>query len=320
VSRAEFDELLLNNAQAKGANVLQGTTAKDISFDADDSVTVTTVNDKGKKAQWHASFLVDATGRDAMLSSRLKLKVRDPHHNSAAVYAHFKGVERRKGIDEGNTSVIWFDHGWLWVIAQPNGTDSVGVVCSPDYLRTRKTSLKRFLLDTIKACPQVAKRMKHAKPVTETFAAGNYSYTSKEMYGDRYLLIGDAYAFLDPIFSTGVFLAMETGMRGADTIDACLKDPANQGAYFTQYAKVINRGLDRLSWFTYRFNDRAIQDLFLAPINPFNMRRYIVMLLSGDVFRPFGGGIGIVLPLFKIAYHVVSLFRSKASRSGISQD
>jgi len=314
VSRAEFDELLLNNAQAKGANVLQGTTATDISFDADKGVAVTTVNDKGNATTWQAKFLVDATGRDAILSSRLKLKVRDPHHTSAAIYAHFKGVERRKGIDEGNTSVIWFDHGWLWVIAQPNGNDSVGVVCSPEYLRTRKTSLERFLMDTIEACPQVATRMTHAKPVTETYAAGNYSYSSKAMYGDQFLLIGDAYAFLDPIFSTGVFLAMETGMQGAEAIDACLKDPANKKTYLSDYARIIDRGLDRLAWFTYRFNDRAIQDLFLAPINPLNMRKYIVMLLSGDVFRPFGGGIAIVLPLFKLAYHVVNLYRGLARR------
>lgn len=312
VNRAAFDEVLLDNAQAKGARVFQGMAAKAVSFGDAAPVAVTVQADDGGETIWQADFVIDATGRNAMLSSRLGLKQRDKRHNSAGVYAHFEGVERRAGIDEGNTSVIWFEHGWLWTIAQPNGTDSVGVVCDPAHLRTRRGSLERFLQDTIAACPQVARRMTRARPVSETYAAGNYSYTSKKMYGERFLLIGDAYAFLDPIFSTGVFLAMETGWRGAETVDKCLDEPANAQAHLKAYAKRIDRGLKRLSWFTYRFNDRAVQDLFLAPINPFNMRRYIVEMLSGDVFRPTGSL--FAFPLFKLAYYFLTAIRGRRAR------
>ena len=318
VKRAEFDALLLNNSLAKGARVLQGTKATAVSFGADRRAQVTTVNDAGKEAVWHADFLVDASGRDSLLANRLKLKIRDPQHNSAAVFAHFDGVRRRYGADAGNTSIIWFEQGWFWTIPLPDGNDSVGVVCRADYLRTRRTPLDRFLLDSVASCPQIARRMSRAKLVTEVYAAGNYSYKAKVMYGDQFLLVGDAYAFLDPIFSTGVYLAMESAMRGAETVDACLSDPANRSCYLARHAQIMDRGLRRLSWFIYRFNDPAMQDLFMASANPFNMRKAVISLLAGDVFRTSVGGLAV--PAFKLAYHLLSFIRSKPGRSGASRN
>ena len=171
---------------------------------------------------WQTRFIVDASGRDTFLAGRMKTKERDPQHNSAAVFSHFEGVERRPGQDAGNTSVTWFEHGWFWTIPLSGNVDSVGVVCDPEFLRTRKTSLDEFLLSTINSCPQMRQRMLLAKTLSETQAAGNFSYKSTKMHGDRFLLIGDAYAFLDPIFSTGVYLAMESAMRGADAIHVFL--------------------------------------------------------------------------------------------------
>ena len=106
VKRAEFDALLLNNSLAKGTRVLQGTKATAVAFGADRGVQITTVNDSGNEAVWHAGFLVDASGRDSFLANSLKLKIRDPHHNSAAVFAHFDGVKRRCGADAGNTRAL----------------------------------------------------------------------------------------------------------------------------------------------------------------------------------------------------------------------
>ncbi len=310
VKRAEFDDLLLKNSQAKGTRVLQGTAATAAAFGADRRAQITTVNDAGHECVWHADFLVDASGRDAFLASRLKLKSRDPQHNSAAVFAHFSGVQRRSGTDAGNTSVVWFEKGWFWTIPLPDGNDSVGVVCHPDYLRTRRTELDRFLIDSIASCPQIARRMRGAELVTEVYAAGNYSYKADAMYGDRFLLIGDAYAFLDPIFSTGVFLAMESATRGAETVDACLRDPSSTETYLARHAAIMDRGLQRLAWFIYRFNDPAMQTLFMASANPLNMRKAVISLLAGDVFDTRSGGFAV--PAFKLAYHVLSLAHGRS--------
>jgi flavin-dependent dehydrogenase len=310
VKRAEFDALLLKNSRAKGTRVLQGTKATAAAFGADRRAQITTVNDAGNESVWHAEFLVDASGRDTFLANRLELKLRDPQHNSAAVFAHFNGVQRRSGIDAGNTSVVWFEKGWFWTIPLPDGNDSVGVVCHPDYLRSRRTELDRFLIDSIASCPQIARRMLRADPVTEVYAAGNYSYKANAMYGDRFLLTGDAYAFLDPIFSTGVYLAMESAMRGAETVDACLRDPPNRDAYLARHAAIMDRGLRRLAWFIYRFNDPAMQTLFMASANPLNMRKAVISLLAGDVFGTRVGGLAV--PAFKLAYHLLNFVHGRS--------
>lgn len=305
VKRSEFDALLLANCQAKGARVLQGVKAEHISFGTDGRPIVATVNEREELVLWHANFLVDASGRNAILANQLRLKIRDPRHNSAALFAHYQGVERRNGREAGNTSIVWFNKGWFWIIPLSDGNESVGLVCHSGYLRQRRKSLERFLQDSIESCPQMARRMRQAKPVTQVHVAGNYSYKSSTMYGGRFLLIGDAYAFLDPIFSTGVYLAMESGMRGATVVNACLQKPDKSHQILARHAKIMHRAVRRLSWFIYRFNDPAMQQLLMATVNPFNMRKTVLSLLAGDVFSYVCSPLSVLS--FKAAYHVLRL-------------
>ena len=307
VKRAEFDHLLLNTARDKGATIHEGVKVTNVSFDQPDAVIVSTKNSQGETQDWQTRFVVDASGRDTFLAGRMKTKERDPQHNSAAVFSHFEGVERRPGPDAGNTSVTWFDHGWFWTIPLSGNVDSVGVVCDPEFLRTRKTPLDEFLLSTIATCPQMKHRMAQAKPISEAQAAGNFSYKSTIMHGDRFLLIGDAYAFLDPMFSTGVYLAMEGAMQGADAIQSYLKNE-NEGAFsLDAHAKKMERGLSHLTWFIYKFNTPAMRILFMSKLNPFNMRRAVISLLAGDIFGRMPGGVGA--PAFKLAHRFLSIFR-----------
>lgn len=314
VRRDAFDALLLENSAAKGTHVLQGTRATAVDLDGDQGVQVTGVSESGEQTVWRARFLIDASGRDTLVAGQLGLKVRDPRHNSAAVFAHFDNVERQAGKYAGNTSVVWFEHGWFWQIPLPDGRDSIGVVCRPGYLRSRRVPLDRFLLDSTALCPLVARRLQQAKMATEAIAAGNYSYKASAMHGERFLLVGDAYAFLDPIYSTGVYLAMESAARGAEAVDTCLRQPAQNRRTLQAHARVMERGLQRLSWFIYRFNEPAMQALFLAPINPFNIRRSVISLLAGDAFRPPPGDLGV--PAFKLAYYAV---RAALWLNGIAQ-
>lgn len=305
VKRAEFDHLLLNNARANGAVAFEGTKVTDVSFDAQDTVRVTTSGPDGASTQWRTRFVVDASGRDTFLAGRMKTKVRDPNHNSAAVFAHFEGVQRRPGRDAGNTSVTWFDNGWFWTIPLSDNVDSVGVVCDPEFLRTRTTPLDQFLAETIASCPQMQQRMSGARPISETQAAGNFSYKSNTMHGDRFLMIGDAYAFLDPMFSTGVYLAMESAMQGAEAVHTFLNESETGRLQLDTHVANMELGLGRLSWFIYKFNTPATRTLFMSRLNPLNMRRQVISLLAGDVFGRRSGGIGV--PAFKAAHRVLSL-------------
>lgn len=305
VKRAEFDHLLLQNACATGAQIFESTKVADVCFDEEDIVLVTTRDGEGASTQWRTRFVVDASGRDTFLAGRMKTKERDPNHNSAAVFAHYEGVARRPGSDAGNTSVTWFDNGWFWTIPLTDNVDSVGVVCDPEFLRTRTGPLDEFLADTIASCPQMKHRMSDALPITEAQAAGNFSYKSNTMHGDRFLLIGDAYAFLDPMFSTGVYLAMESAMQGADAVETFLREGETGRLHLDAHVETMELGLGRLSWFIYKFNTPATRKLFMSRLNPLNMRKQVISLLAGDVFGRRSGGIGV--PAFKIAHRVLSL-------------
>jgi len=311
VKRAEFDHALLRNSAAKGTEVLEGVTAVDVTFEPGDRVAVRGVDEAGGERRWRARFLVDASGRDTMLANRLKLKRRNRKHNSAAVYTHFAGAEKRPGQKAGNISLYWFEHGWIWMIPLRDGLMSVGAVCWSDHIRRRGSDLERFLLDTIAFCPPVEDRLRDAKMALPVTATGNYSYYATKVFGDRYLLVGDAYAFIDPVFSSGVYLAMHSGMLGAQTVDRCLRDPANANDHLRGHARAVRKGLKTLSWFIYRFTDPAMREMFVAPKSSLGMQAAVISMLAGDIFE--NKSIHFPLRVFKTIYWVLSLRRWRSS-------
>ena len=138
VKRAEFDKILFDNAVGKGVRVHEGVRAKHVEFRPGRTHLVHAEDRAGQAQSWDARFVVDASGRDTFLSGQFGGKYRNPYHNSAAVFGHFEGVKRLPGMDEGNISIVWFDHGWWWIIPFKDGTTSVGAVCWPSYISTRK--------------------------------------------------------------------------------------------------------------------------------------------------------------------------------------
>jgi len=304
VRRSEFDHLLLRNSAIKGVDVREGIRVQEVGFQHDATALISAVDEGGERRQWRARFLVDASGRDTFLARKLDLKKKNPKHQSAAIFSHFKHVVRRPGRDEGNIGIYWFEHGWFWMIPLRDGVMSVGAVCWPEYLKTRKTDLETFLWDTIKLCPPVFERMQQAIRCDEARATGNYSYRADRMYGDGYLLVGDAFAFIDPVFSTGVFLAMNSAVLGAEAVDACLRDPARAAPHLRHFDRRVRYGIKTVSWFIYRFTSPAMHRLFMAPRNVFRIEEAIISLLAGDIF----GKTPIALPLalFKAIYLATS--------------
>ncbi len=308
VRRSEFDHILLNRSIELGADVRQGWAVKDVNLGAGSDASFVTVQspDPDQQAQvWQTRFVIDASGRDTFLSSKLALKQKNPKHNSVALFAHFTGATRLAGEDEGNISIFWFEHGWMWFIPLADGSTSVGAVCWPYYLKSRQTELAAFFDQTLALCPALAERLANATRINEVQATGNYSYSSTRSHGANFLLLGDAYAFVDPVFSSGVFLAMNSAFQGVKAVDASLSAPSTADSSMRQFEKVMRRGPREFSWFIYRINKPTLRDIFMAPANPLRVKEALLSVLAGDIFGRTP--IWISLYLFKGIYYASCL-------------
>jgi flavin-dependent dehydrogenase len=308
VRRSEFDEILFNNCKRKGVNAFEGVTVNKVDL-AGETKQVWAVNDAGEQQHYQCRYIVDASGRDTFLANRLKTKQRNPQHQMAAIFGHFHDVERRKGDDAGNISIYWFAQGWIWLIPLKDGMMSIGCVCWPDYLKSRSGSLNEFLWQTLALTPQLTERLKNAKLATEAQATGNYSYRSSQMVGDGYLLIGDAYAFVDPVFSSGVYLAMKGASNGAELVDGWLKDSTQQARLAAAFQKAVHAEIDAFCWFIYRFNTPALHKLLMAsdesaqhPVKQ-KMKAAVISVLAGDAYNRESQ---FYLRLFKALYYLMS--------------
>lgn len=304
VRRDEFDALLFANAAASGAQACEGCRAASVSL-APDAVTVEIESGDGRRTRCRARYLVDATGRDTLLGNQLRLKRRSRRHQSAALFAHFRGVQRRPGQDAGNISIYRLEQGWIWVIPLRDGITSVGAVCWPDYLKQRRADNRSFLLQTLQSVPALWQRMEHAEITGHLHATGNYSYACRRMSGPRWIMAGDSYAFVDPVFSSGVYLAMHGAERAADVVDGALREPARERALQRRYAREVRHGLRSMSWFIHRFTTPAMCRLFAGPRNVLQVEQAMISMLAGDLFRH--NGVGWRLQVFKLIYRIASL-------------
>jgi len=311
VRRSVLDELLFKNAIAKGAAAIEGCRVTEVEFLRGGGVRATGEAEDGSEHHWQARFLVDASGRDTLLASRLGLKQRNRRHHSAALFGHFSGAKRLPGKQEGNITVFWFDVGWFWFIPLSDGSTSVGAVCRPDYIKSRKTDLNTFFFDTIAMCPAIADRLKDATLLAPVSATGNYSYRSARITGESFIMLGDAFAFIDPIFSAGVYLAMSSAFLGADVVETCLDHPRRAKRALRHFDAESRRGIGTFTWFIYRATRPALRNMFMSPHNYFRIEEAMLSMLAGDIFRP--SSIRARLLVFKVIYYISSLFTMKTS-------
>ena len=311
VKRAEFDEILIRNAEKKGVEVHERCKAKMIDFLPDNSgAVIRAEHDDGREVEWKARFVVDASGRDTFLANRFQIKHRNPKHNSSAIYGHFSGARRHDGQAAGDISIFWFEHGWFWFIPMMNDVTSIGMVTWPYYMKTKgQRSIEQFLRDGIARCPALAERLKLATLVNEVEATGNFSYVSERNHGANYLLLGDAYAFIDPVFSSGVLLAMNSGVIGAEAIDTCLKKPAEAPAALKRFDELMKHGPKEFSWFIYRVTNPIMRDFFMYPKNIFRVKEALLSVLAGDIFgkTPIWRSIW----MFKALYYFANVIQPK---------
>ena len=291
VRRSEFDELLFRHAGKRGARTFEGVRVTAVDMNAgeggDRRALVKAIGEGGVETLWRPRFVIDASGRDTLLSNQFDAKRRNRKHASAALFGHFENARRTPGRLEGSITLYWFEHGWFWFIPLRDGSTSVGAVAHPGYFKNRKGSdLSQFLMETIALAPKLAERLKDATLMAPATSTGNYAYDSAFCRGDRFVMIGDAYAFVDPMFSSGVYLAMNSAFESVTAVDHWLKgETALAEAGFRRFEKVMKRGPKMFSWFIYRITSPAIRKVFMHPRNVWRMQEALLSILAGDLFR-----------------------------------
>ena len=303
VRRSEFDEMLFETARTKGARAAERCRVTDVAEGADGRLRVTATSEHGGRTL-APRFVLDASGRDTFMAGRLGLKESNKQNNTAAVFAHFHGVEARDGDRQGYISVHLARDGWFWMIPLRDGVMSVGFVGNPSAFRERRCPMPEFFARRLQESPTVRDRMARAEQIGEVMSTGNYSYRARKSCGDRWLMIGDAFAFIDPVFSSGVLLAMTAGEMGAETACAWLADPAKGAAMARRNERQIRGAMDRIGWLIYRINTPALRALFMSPSNRLGMRDGVISLLAGNLrAEP-----RMIVPVlaFKSVYYVMS--------------
>jgi len=305
VKREEFDRMLFEHARENGVDAREGVKVERVEAGGIGRVVAQAKPTDGAAFQVRARYLVDASGRDTLLGNALKLKRRNDAHQSAAIFAHFDGVEARPGEDAGNISIYNFDHGWCWFIPLKDGVMSIGCVCRPEYLKQRRGRNEEFLLQTLQRMPDAWRRMQQARRVSEVRVTGNYSYACERMGGPGWIMVGDAWAFVDPVFSSGVYLGMHSGRQAAAMIGTILAEPTREAALQRQFERRIRRGVRVFSWFIYRFNSPVMRQLFASPRNVLRVEDGVISMLAGDVFD--NAPVMRRLHLFKLIYAIGAL-------------
>ena len=285
VWRQDFDQMLFEHARATGADAREGHEV--ISFEQVNSrkSQVEVRVDDGSTYRITAQYVVDATGRDTFLSGKKHLRRKNPEHQSAAIFGHFRSAEYRPGEDAGNISIYRFHQGWIWMIPLPDGVMSIGAVCRPAYLKQRKGKTVDFLWDTLRLNEGVRKRIERAELIgDEVRVTGNYSYDSTRMGGPGWVMVGDAFAFLDPVFSSGVYLAMSGAERAAAVVDQVLREPNLEMGLLRRLERRQRAGMSRFAFFIYRFNSPIMDAMFRNPRNIWQIEQGVISMLAGDLF------------------------------------
>ncbi len=316
VKRAEFDEMLWRHAQAKGAEAQDQMRVTEVQFAPPGGrARVTAVGPDGAAREYAPRYLLDATGRDTLLANKLGGKRANKFNSTAALFAHFQGVGRTEGEQDGFISVHLVDDGWFWMIPLPGEVMSVGFVGNRSAFAQRKGSPHELFMARIAQSPSVSARMQHATMQTEVTSTGNFSYDNPSCHGPGWLMVGDSFAFLDPVFSSGVLLAMSAAEMGAEVADTWLDNPQRGAAMARRMEQDIRHGMARIAWLIYRINTPALRMLFMEPGNRFRMKDGLISLLAGNL----RGGRDSILPVlaFKTVYHFVSLLLRLGVNTGM---
>lgn len=283
VRRADFDDLLLRNAEASGVEVRERTRVLDVDLSDSSRAVVRTIDSDGKPSTLEARFVIDASGHATTLGRSLGTREEEASLRKIAIFAHYRNVEASaEGRDAGNTVIVILPDCWFWMIPLSEGIMSVGLVADRETVIAAGGAPERLLNEMIARTPYVNRRMVQAERVGQVYARKDFSYRVKGVVGPNYALAGDAAGFFDPIFSTGVFMAMKSADLAAAGADLRLRTGSSR--LLRHYERTMGIALERYFAFITRFYDREFLEVFLQPSLRFGLMPVVVGLLAGDVF------------------------------------
>jgi len=288
ITRAQFDLMLIEHAGEQGADVHQETQIKRVLFDGDRAYGVEALMTDGTLQTFEAPVVVDATGQSAMLSNKFGWRVRDPKLKKAVLYSYFKDAHREPDLNGGATLVLRTplgSNGWFWYIPLENDITSVGVVADPEYLvKGRGKDLAKIFQEEIDKVESVRRRVEGGTRVDKIYSILDYSYRSTHNAGDGFILIGDAYGFLDPIYSSGVLLALKMAELAADRIHDAFANNDFSAARLGQSQEKLDKGIESMRKLVYAFYNEGFSFSQFLRKYP-EQRVNIITLLMGNVFK-----------------------------------
>ena len=285
VVRSEFDNMMLNNAREHGVDAQEEVRVLDVLFDGDRATGVRIQEKNGTVRQINAKVIVDASGQSGLLMNRLKLRVWDPLLNKGAIWTYWEGAYRDVGRDEGATVVLQTENkkGWFWYIPLHDNRVSVGVVAPFEYLFKNRGSHEEVYNEEVEKCPAVRDRVSKATRATGYFATKDYSYRSTKVSGNGFVMVGDAFGFLDPLYSSGLLLALKSGEMAADAVVEGLQMNDLSEAQLGKWGPTLNKGIDRMRRLVCEYYDGFNFGGFVR--NFPHLRGKITDLLIGDLFH-----------------------------------
>ena len=288
VLRSEFDLLLLNHARAKGAEVMEETAVQELIREEGRVLGVRAKSREGRELEFRAPITVDCSGREASAAVRNRWRMGDPELHKVAVWTYYKGAMRDPGIDAGGTTVAFVpEKGWFWYIPLHNDVVSVGVVAEGKYLTRGGVKDPKAIFDReVTQNKWIEKHLAPGEQFGDYFITGEYSFHSRHCASEGLLLAGDAFCFLDPVFSSGLMLALKSGVAAADAIHEAIQADDFSPERFSDYGKYLREGIENMRKLVYAFYNQNFSFRELTDKYP-DLAGDITDCLSGDVNKDF---------------------------------
>jgi len=285
VLRSEFDKMMLDNAREHGVEAHEGVRVLDVLFEGDRATGVRIMEEDGTQREIRAQVVIDASGQSALISNRFKLRIADPELKKGALWTYWEGAYRDQGRDEGATIVLQTEgkKGWFWYIPLHNNIVSVGVVSSFEYLFDGRGDHETIYNEELDRCPAVKQRVSIGKRVSGFYATKDYSYRSRQVAGDGWVMVGDAFGFLDPLYSSGVLLALKSGQLAADAVSEGLAKGDTSREQLSQWAGEFSKGMDRMRRLVCEFYNGFSFGRFVKQYP--DLKGHLTDLLIGDLFE-----------------------------------
>ena len=292
VLRSEFDEMLLDNAKEKGVEVRRGVGVREVLFEGDAATGVVIQNADGTRETLNATVIVDSTGQRSLIGRQLRLNTIEPNLKMASLFTHYEGAHRDEGIDEGATLILHTEEkdSWFWSIPLPYDRTSIGVVGELDYLLQNrrgadgKLNTEKIFTEELEKCVPLKQRLEGAKQLFPIQTTKDFSYRASRIAGNNWMLVGDAFGFLDPVYSTGLFLALKSGEMAADVIMEAFEKNDFSAAQLGSFGPTFVKGMEAFRKLVYAFYTKEFSFARFLSEYP-EHQGGIVDILSGDVFR-----------------------------------